>query len=344
MTQNSQPSSQTVLITGSNGYIGAQIVSHALERGYNVRAAARSESSLATLRSKLSVDGATSERLSTAIIPDITKPESYADSLSGVTAIIHAASPFILQPKDNVKDVLEPAVNGSLAILEAAKRYAPSVHRVVNVSSFAAILDLGKGYRPGYTYTEKDWNPETWDEAAKDSNGASVYCASKSLAERAMWDWVESNKGTISFDLVSICPPWVFGPSVGRFAESRLSESQAKLKELIDAESVFPIDFAAFVDVRDLARALLAAVETPEAGGQRFLTGQHFDWQSAADAIRAALPEVKDRIPKGTPGAGLTEDVYAVDGSKAARVLGLEYTPLEVTLPDATKQILSIAS
>ncbi|GKT57041.1 NAD dependent epimerase/dehydratase [Colletotrichum tofieldiae] len=331
-------SNQTLLVTGANGYIGTHIVGLALERGYNVRATARSESSFANLRT-LFLNA--SDRLSFAVVPDITKHESYEDALAGVTGIIHAASPFILNPKNNETDLLQPAINGSLAILEAARLYGPDVKRIVNVSSFASIVDMAQGYRPGYTYTEKDWNPMTYEEASKTDSGAAAYCASKALAEKAMWRWVGENQAA-TFTLANVCPPWVFGPYLGTPDLGRLSESMGLLWKLVDAKEVPPTDFGGYADVRDVARALIGAVETPAAGSERFLVGGGFDWQTAADLIREEVPEAKSRVPEGRPGYGKTEERYAVDGSKAERVLGLRYTPLNVTLRDSIKQLLDV--
>ncbi|KAK6078032.1 nad dependent epimerase [Seiridium cupressi] len=101
-----------------------------------------------------------------------------------------------------------PAIHGSVAILEALQKWGTSIKRIVATSSHASCVDISKGKRPGYVYDEKDWNPVTYEEASK-ADGVSAYCASKALAERAMWGWVETNKP--NFDLVTFTPPWVFG-------------------------------------------------------------------------------------------------------------------------------------
>ncbi|WYZ37261.1 hypothetical protein EsH8_II_000767 [Colletotrichum jinshuiense] len=328
-------SNQTLLVTGANGYIGTHVVGLALERGYKVRATGRSESSFSNLRS-IFPDAA--DRLSFTIVPDITKKESYKDALAGVTGIVHTASPFVLTPKNNETDLLQPAIQGSIAILEAARLHGHDVKRIVNVSSFASIIDMSQGYRPGYTYTEKDWNPATYEQASKTEDGAEAYCASKGLAEKAMWRWIDENPA-VKFTLANICPPWVFGPYLGKPDLNRLSESMGLLWNLVDAKEVPATDFGGFADVRDVAQALIKAIETPEAGNERFLTGEHFDWQTAADLIREEVPESKSRIPVGRPGYGKTEELYVVDGSKAERVLGLKYTPLNITLRDSIRQL-----
>jgi NADPH-dependent methylglyoxal reductase len=277
-------------------------------------------------------------QLSFAIVPDMTEPSNYKDAFVGVTGILHTASPFVLAPKDIAVDLLDPAINGVTSILKAANEYGSSVKRVVLTSSFAAILDMSKGYRPGYTYTEADWNPMTYSEATT-ADGATAYCASKGLAEAAGWKWMKTNSP--SFTFTSICPPWIFGPNIAGIKDlNKLNESTHALWALVGAEKIPPTDFAGFADVRDVAKAHLAALENDGAKGERFLVGGHFDYQSAVDELVVAVPELEKRLPKGVKGAGLKEEVYVVDGSKAEKVLGLKYTPLGVTMRDFFVQLL----
>ncbi|KAM7199707.1 hypothetical protein V8F20_005577 [Naviculisporaceae sp. PSN 640] len=331
------PSEQTVLITGSTGYVGSHVLKLILERGYKVRLPIRSDSSAAGIRAKFSRH---ESQLSFSIVSDITKPELFADAFANttkpLTAVIHTAAPFVLNVQDMRKDLLDPIIGGSVAILEAIKRYGPDVRRVVNTSSFAAILDLSKGARPGYTYSEADWNPMTYEEASV-ADAASAYCAAKGLGENAMWDWIEAEKP--AFSLVSVNPPWVFGPHVGGVSDTKkLNESSHALYSLLDAKEIPPMDFCGYTDSRTIAQAHIAALEKEEAAGQRFLVGSHFDYQSAVDALRKELPSLAPRLPLGTPGK--SPDVYHLDGSKAERVLGIKYIPLDETIRDSFLQFL----
>ncbi|KAJ9149267.1 NAD-dependent epimerase dehydratase [Pleurostoma richardsiae] len=333
-------SEQTLLVTGANGYVAGHIIKLALEKGYKVRGTVRSDASIPKLRDTFAQYAS---QLTFAIVPDITKPELYERAFeSSVTGVIHTASPFVFEVKDRAKDILEPAINGAVAILDAVKLYGPCVRRVVTTSSFAAIIDVSLGHRPGHTYTEQDWNPLTYEEGMSASWGAVTYTASKALAEKGMWAWMAAQDPPPPFDLTAINPPWVFGPHVPQLDSlNGLNQSTASLRAaLLDADAVPPTDFAGFVDVRDTAAAHIAALETPEAGGQRFLLGGHFDYQSAADAVRAELPELMGRVPQGQVGKGWEEEVYEIDGSKAERMLRIEYTPLAVTMRDTFLELL----
>lgn len=182
----SSPSDQTLLVTGANGFVAGPILKLALDKGYNVRAAVRTESAAAKLRATFPQYAS---KLSTVLVPDITKVESFKDALDeSITGIIHTASPFVLDDgKDIPSEMLDPAIHGAVTILEAANKYGKSVRRVVSTSSFASNLDLLKGLRPGFTYNEKDWNPMTYEEAST-APPAAAYCASKALAEKGQWD------------------------------------------------------------------------------------------------------------------------------------------------------------
>lgn len=121
--------------------------------------------------------------------------------------MIHTASPFHFNAQDIQKDLLDPALHGTVGVLKAIKANAPTVKRVVITSSFAALVNPSKGTWPEHTYSEKDWSPLTHEEALQSQ--AAGYRASKTFAERAAWDFVEEEKP--NFDLATINPPMVFG-------------------------------------------------------------------------------------------------------------------------------------
>lgn len=333
----STPSEQTLLVTGSNGYIGGHVLKQALEKGYHVRGVVRAEKSSQKFAKLFSSYGS---KLSFAVVPDLSVPSdwesAFANPTKPITGLLHLASHFSFKVQDNKRDLLDPAVKGTVAALDAAKAFGgSSLRRFVLTSSFAAILDTAKGARPGYTYTEKDWNPAGWEAA--DADVSTAYCASKKLAEEAAWKWMETNKP--GFTLTALDPAWVFGPQVGGLDSlTHLNQSSETLLQLLDAKTVPSLDFAAYIDVRDIAAAHILAFETQATAGERLLCGSHFGYQAACDMLREALPELKSRIPQGTPGRW--GESYKADGSKAEKVLGLKYTPLSVSMKDAFVQFL----
>ncbi|RFU28120.1 hypothetical protein B7463_g8231, partial [Scytalidium lignicola] len=332
-------SSQTILVTGASGFVASHIISTFLKAGYNVRGTLRSPSAIPSILAAQGLDEQ-STRLTFSIVPDMSAPHAFDEAVKGVSAIMHTASPFVLSVKDNEAELLKPAINGTTGILESAAAHAgPQLSRVVITGSFACILDLSQGYRSGHVYSEKEYNPATYREAAESKDTGFSYCASKALAEQAAWDWMSQHKP--QFGLTVLCPPWIFGPSINPIRNlDKLNESTEVIWKLINAKSIPATDFAGFCDVRDVAIAHLRASETAEAAGQRFIVGNHFDYQTAVDIIRDELPDLRDRIIEGVRGAGLTEAVYQLDGSKATRVLGIKYTPLNVTMRDTVRQLL----
>ncbi|KAH9908991.1 hypothetical protein F4778DRAFT_776155 [Xylariomycetidae sp. FL2044] len=125
----------TTSITGGGGLVGVHIVREALDRGYQVRLTARTQS-LADKAAALHPQHANTAALTTVVVPDITRASSYERAFDAtVTGVIHAASPFNLRPRDNVADLLEPAIRGSTTVarggpaLGAPASFASIVHK-----------------------------------------------------------------------------------------------------------------------------------------------------------------------------------------------------------------------
>ncbi|KAK7418765.1 hypothetical protein QQX98_003783 [Neonectria punicea] len=337
--------SQTILVTGANGYVFLHVIHHLLQQGYQVRGTVRSEKAANKVRAALPQYYGT--KLTTVLVKDLSDPQCYHGAFDeSTTGVIHVASPVHGQCEDNIRDLLDPAIKGATGILSAASQLAsPSFRRVVHVSSFAAMVDVSKGLRPGYVYTEADWNPTSFEEAAVEKDHVALYVASKALSERAVWDWMTEHKP--SFDVVCVNPSMILGPHLDEIdSMETLASTAALLWSLVDAPSIPPLEFAGYVDVRNTAAMLTATFEVPEASGQRFLAAAHVDWQTAADLARKRLPEVdKNRIPVGNPGTGeeaALEHIYQVDGTKIVQVLGVKYRPLEETVIDSLKQFFKV--
>jgi nucleoside-diphosphate-sugar epimerase len=189
-------SSHRVLLTGANGFIGSHILSQLLSTGLSVRAVVRSQSKIDCLQTCLPPDTSNEHNphFDFAIVPDITTPDAFNSALQSplaghaIDTIIHTASPFLYRNvRNNLEDLLEPAVKGTQEILNAASQ-APSVKRIIITSSIAAISSHGLGHDgkipPGKTYTTEDWNPVTWEEAVSTPDFSIAYRASKKFAER----------------------------------------------------------------------------------------------------------------------------------------------------------------
>lgn len=236
---------------------------------------------------------------------------------------------------------------GTTGILKALKRSAPSVRRVVVTSSFASVLDEQHFHNPEHTFSEESWNPSTLADINK--SPATAYRVSKTLAERAAWDFVQAEKP--GFDLVTICPPLVLGPVEHRFATlDSVNTSNERVVDLLKGKwkdeipSQGPVSI--WIDVRDLARAHIIAMERPEAGGKRlFATAGYFSNSEIAEAARKNFPEFKDKLPGPEVKGGeppQADKTFKWDASKTNELLGIEWISLEKSITDLVDSLKTL--
>lgn len=198
---NMSSDAPVVLITGITGFLAAHVLDAVLAapQGFRVRGTLRSLTKADELLARFQPDDA--KRIE---LIEVAKTESsdLSDAVRGVTYIAHTASPYQLQVDDVERDLLVPAIEGTLNLLRYAHK-EPSIKKVAITSSFAAVTDFTKGgpNRPGFTYTKENWNPY----GRKDAVGPVAYSVSKTLAERAAWDFVQNEKP--GFRLSTFNPP-----------------------------------------------------------------------------------------------------------------------------------------
>ncbi|KAB5593439.1 NADPH-dependent methylglyoxal reductase GRE2 protein [Ceratobasidium theobromae] len=334
-----------VLVTSGNGFIAVHILSLLLQHGHTVTTTVRSESKTAHLQ-KIFSQATNAGRLKFSIVEDITTPGAFDDVVKSNTfdAILHTSSPLVFESQDVEKDVLLPAIQGTTSILKTARDHSPATKRIIITSSFAAVADQSKGV-PGYAYSEKDWSQLTYEQAVK--NPRIAYFASKTLAEKAAWEFVEREKPV--FDLVTICPTMVYGPALQEVTSMKnLNASSAQFYTVFSGQEKELKHFGVWlwVDVRDVAKAHIAALEKSEAGGKRFLLSQStFNIGQVADYIWTHYPERAQTrgIPKSTLSAGYpSEGTYTADTSASKNILGIEYIQFEDMLRDQLAQFVAL--
>ncbi|KAJ6512289.1 NAD-P-binding protein [Mycena vulgaris] len=324
-------SSGKVLVSGANGFIAAWVVRSLLEEGFSVRGAVRSEAKCAHLRKTFHSYG---DKFELVVVPDITQDGAFDEAVQGVDAIEHTASPFHLNA-DEPEELITPAIQGTLGILRSALKLGTSVKRVVVTSSCAAVLQVEAEPK---TFSELDWNEQAPKEVVEMGRAAppiTKYRASKTLAERAAWAFVDEHKNKIGWDLVVINPPFVFGPTIHETpTPDSLNTSSRQLYTMLTKESPAEVrnSGSCWVDVRDLGRAHVLALLKPAAGGERIIVSAGpFVWQDWLDAA----PD-SPKYQTGVPGAG-RDAVHQIryDASKSARVLGMpHYRGMEETAKD----------
>ncbi len=248
------PISSPILVTGASGFVAIHTIVQLLEQGYNVRGTLRTLSREAEVRETISKFVQINDRLE--ILPaDLEQDSGWDEAMKDVEYVLHVASPFPLFEPKHEDELIIPAVQGTLRVLRAAHK--AKVKRVVQVSSNAAISSGHEGENK--TFTEADWTN-------LDKVGA--YPKSKTLAERAAWGFINSAENINKMELATINPPLILGPVPNK--NFRTSVELIRTYMLGQVPGVGRIKMG-IVDVRDVAAAIILAMKTPEAAGNRFL-------------------------------------------------------------------------
>lgn len=271
---------QTVLLTGITGYIAKHIAVYLLNTGYDVRGTlrdlGRAEEVTAALRPHLTDADNLDKRLSFVAL-DLTHDDGWDAAMDGVDVLMHTASPFpTVQPADE-NDLIRPAVDGALRAVKAA--HAAGVTRVVMTSSTAAIS--GSPLPHGDTaYDETNWTDP-------DDPGITAYTKSKTLAERAVWDYVTNQAPEIALTMIN--PGFVVGAPLDR----QFGTSVDLIKRVLRARDPMLPQFGfATVDVQDVAEMHVIVIDRAETHGQRIMTVDRFLWfKDIAQTLKTAFPK-----------------------------------------------------
>jgi dihydroflavonol-4-reductase len=271
---------ETVLVTGGSGFIGSHCILDLLSEGYGVRTTVRTPAREATVREQLGAERAEALTFATA---DLNDDAGWSDAVAGCDYVLHVASPFPLEPPKHEDDLIVPAREGALRVLRAARD--ARVKRVVMTSSFAAV---GYGQEPpARPFTEEDWTDA-------DANGLSAYTKSKTLAERAAWDFVEREGNGLELAVVN--PVGVFGPVLG----PDFSTSIQLVKRLLEGSIPgLPRVSYGIVDVRDVASLHRLAMAQPTGKGERFLAiaGDFMSVAEIAALLRERMGPDAKKVP-----------------------------------------------
>jgi len=271
----------TVLVTGGSGFIGAHCILQLLDAGYDVRTTVRDLKREADVRAMLAIGGADAGDRLSFVAADLEKDAGWADAVAGCGYVLHVASPFPANIPKHEDELIVPAREGALRVLRAARD--AGVKRVVLTSSFAAI---GYGQEPR-TFDERDWTN-------LNGEGLTSYVKSKTIAERAAWDFIAKEGGALELSVVN--PVAVFGPVLG----PDYSTSILLVQRMMDgAMPGCPrLKFGA-VDVRDVADLHLRAMTNVAAKGERFLAvAGDFVWMvELARMLKSRMGAVAKKIP-----------------------------------------------
>ncbi len=334
-----------VLVTGASGYVASWIIRYLLEDGYVVRGSVRNPDKANGLEHLHALQDAHPGRL-TLHKADLLDEGSYAEAMDGCELVIHTASPFLIgRIKDPEAQLVRPALEGTRNVLSSVNS-TPSVKRVVLTSSVVAIHGDNIDMKGRDAFTEEDWNTTS-------SDVHQPYAYSKTVAERAAWELAEAQN---RWDMVTIHPGLVLGPALTTASKSG---SMTTMKTFIDYSlATGAPDLAmGLVDVRDVARAHIAAGFTPDAHGRYITNARTVTMLGIGRTLRKrfgrSYPFPYTTVPKAmfrlvAPAAGFSREFVdknvgwplAFDNSRSIAELGLAYRPAEETLGDHFQQMI----
>ncbi|MRX07027.1 NAD-dependent epimerase/dehydratase family protein [Pseudoduganella sp. FT25W] len=268
-----------VLVTGGTGFIAQHCILALLRDGYRVRTTIRAPEREMEVRTQLATGGMKAgERLS-FVVADLTADAGWAEAAAGCSYVLHGASPTPSGAQTREEDWIQPAVEGNLRVLRAAR--ATGVKRVVLTSAFGAIC-------AGHTSMQRPFDETDWSDL---SGKVWPYQKSKTLAERAAWDFIAREGGGL--ELSAINPVAVLGPVLG----ADYSHSIRMIKSMLTGQASPQVN-TCVVDVRDVADLHLRAMTHPAASGQRFIAtaGASMWMVDIAKVLRRRLGNVAGQV------------------------------------------------
>ncbi|XP_076435321.1 uncharacterized protein LOC143275231 [Babylonia areolata] len=264
----------TVLVTGASGFLAGHVVKTLQEAGYKVRGTVRSAKNADKVKHLHGIcpDAAYPLELVEA---DLTDPDCWERAVNGMKFVIHVASPFPLERPKNEDEVIRPAVDGTLNVLRACANFAASISRVVLTSSCAAVDWMSKTH-------DKPRDESYWSDSSKQD----PYSKSKTLAEKAAWEYLDNLPEEEKFELAVINPSLILGPPL---QGSVCTSVQIMQKLLNRAMPMLPNVSFPIIDVRDAALAHVRAMTIPDAAGRRHIATNTNMWFSQIGIVLKAV-------------------------------------------------------
>ena len=272
----------TVLVTGGSGFIGSYCIMQLLAAGHTVRTTLRSLKREGDVRAMLKQGGTEAGDRLTFLAADLEKDGGWSEAAGGCEFVLHVASPFPAGLPKHEDELIVPAREGALRVLRASRD--AGVKRVVLTSSFAAV---GYGHPP----QQAPFDETNWTDL---SGTVAPYVKSKTLAERAAWNFIAKEGGGLELCVVN--PVAVFGPVLG----PDYSTSILLLQRLMDGSVPgCPQLYFGVVDVRDVADLHIRAMTHPAAKGERFLAtaGNCMSILDMAKVLKRRMGASANKVP-----------------------------------------------
>lgn len=338
-------SQKVVLITGANGHIGFRVLVFALQAGYKVKAAVRTQDKADRISAARSIrELEPKDDLAFCFVPDLLQPGAYNEAVKNVDFIIHIASPIEsgITPDKYETHLIQPAIGGTLGILTAAQK-SPTVQRVVITSSIVALIpwhDLQEAE------TDRVFNEESRidDVSGPYKSESEAYAASKARALNATTRFMEEEKP--SFDVVHICPSWVLGKDelVTDVKYITVGTNGSVMRQVlgVNQETATP---STSVHLDDVAVAHVNALDPSIPSGSCLIAQseglQGTIWSNAIEIVQRRFPQA---VTKGIlPNNGLAPTKQTkIDASETARLLGIEFKSYEEQVVSVVEHYLEL--
>jgi len=326
---------EKVLVTGATGFIGLHCIQQLLNQGYQVNGSLRSMHRKGEVIESLENNNTSVEHLSLFEL-DLMSDDGWDTAMEGCDYVLHVASPFVLS-NESLDFFVKPAVEGATRALKFAQKN--NVKKVVLTSSFAAVGDTFDGT---VSFDESHWSDTTNDRM-------SHYSISKTLAEKAAWDYVKDND--VDFKLSVINPTAVIGPSLSK----DIGVSNSLILRLLNGSmpALAKIHIG-YVDVRDVAKSHILAMTNSASDGERFIVSEKEMWlHESAEVLNNAGFKAPSRVMPNwflkimamfngdmvtiSKMAGKSRDCHS---TKAKDVLGWNPIPAEDSILETAKQLI----
>lgn len=333
---------KTVLLTGASGYIGKHITLELLNQGFAVRASVRNLNRGQEVRDAVAPylsPGIDQAKQLSFVELDLEADSGWSQALKGVDVLMHTASPFpIASPKDEA-ELIRPAVEGTLRALRAA--HSAGVKRIILTSSIAAI------YGFNLSSDTDEFDESMWTDVSQPI-GRVAYTKSKTLAEKAAWDFIKSEAPELQF--TSINPVLVIGAPLDKNFGSSISVIE---RVLAGKDPMLPDLRFGIVDVKDVAKMHVSAINSDRTIGERIIAcSETLSFIDIAKILKATYPKSKVKSAKAPTAlikllAKFDKDIQAVlpllgkrmniSNAKAKLLFGMDFIPAEVSVKNSAE-------
>jgi len=330
----------TILVTGGTGFVASHLIVQLLAAGHTVRTTVRSKSREPELRELIRRAGGDDARLS-VFVADLGSDAGWGEAVRGCEYVQHVASPLPAKAPKHEDEVIIPARDGALRVLRAARD--AGVRRVVFTSTCGAIYY-------GHPSREAPFDETSWTSL---DGEMSAYVKSKVLAERAVWDFMAREGGTMELAVVN--PAGIFGPTLGKDVASSLDIIARLLRGMPGCPDIY----FGIVDVRDVADLHVRAMTHPDAAGQRFIavSGRSRSMLEVGAMLREHLGPAARKVPTRRLPSWLVRFIARFDGAlrqlvpmlgkvrnvtsaKAERVLGWRPRPADEAIAASGRSMI----